>query len=109
VQLVKCKSKDKLLICINSAEHKEYFHSGDKCRHFARFLKVYIFAPMTNRHINLLLPLAALLWIGFFYGCRAAQPAEPDVRVMRYYPDGRDFVCLNGEGRYNRPLNGPVW
>ena len=64
---------------------------------------------MTNRHINLLLPFAALLWIGFFYGCRAAQPAEPDVRVMRYYPDGRDFVCLNGEGRYNRPLNGPVW
>ncbi len=61
---------------------------------------------MTNRHINLLLPFAALLWIGFFYGCRAAQPAEPDVRVMRYYPDGRDFVCLNGEGRYNRPLYG---
>ena len=33
-----------------------------------------------------------------------AAPVQP--RVMRYYPDGRDFVCLNGDGRYTRPLYG---
>ncbi len=27
-------------------------------------------------------------------------------RVMRYYPDGRDIVCLNGGGRYTRALYG---
>ncbi len=31
---------------------------------------------------------------------------DGDIRRMRYYPDGRDFVCLNGDGRYNRPLYG---
>ena len=37
------------------------------------------------------------------FGALAAAPAE---RLMRYYPDGRDFVCLNGDGRYTRPLYG---
>ncbi len=27
-------------------------------------------------------------------------------RVMRYFPDGRDIVCLNGENRYTRALYG---
>ena len=37
--------------------------------------------------------------------CAAAAPkAAP--RVMRYYPDGRDLVCFNGDGRFNRPLYG---
>ena len=36
----------------------------------------------------------------------AARAAQPDPRVMRYYPDGRDLVCLNGEGRFTRPLYG---
>ncbi|MCR4825048.1 MAG: DUF4450 domain-containing protein, partial [Bacteroidales bacterium] len=34
----------------------------------------------------------------------AAVSSEP--RVMRYYPDGRDFVCLNADGRFTRPLYG---
>ena len=35
-----------------------------------------------------------------------AFAAQPQTRVMRYYPDGRDLVCLNGDGRYTRPLYG---
>lgn len=34
----------------------------------------------------------------------------PDIyaqeRVMRYFPDGRDIVCVNGENRYTRALYG---
>lgn len=29
-----------------------------------------------------------------------------NTRVMHYYPDGRDIVCLNGNGRYTRALYG---
>ena len=29
-----------------------------------------------------------------------------DERVMTYFPDGRDIVCLNGSNRYTRPLYG---
>ncbi|MCR4860955.1 MAG: DUF4450 domain-containing protein [Bacteroidales bacterium] len=36
----------------------------------------------------------------------AASAAAPETRVMRYYPDGRDFVCLNADGRFTRPLYG---
>ena len=32
-------------------------------------------------------------------------PAQT-VRTMKYYPDGRDIVCLNGDGRYTRALYG---
>ena len=31
---------------------------------------------------------------------------EGETRLMRYYPDGRDIVCLNGNGRYTRALYG---
>ena len=36
----------------------------------------------------------------------SALAAAPAPRVMRYYPDGRDLVCLNGDGRFTRPLYG---
>jgi len=29
-----------------------------------------------------------------------------EVRIMHYFPNGRDIVCLNGEGRYTRALYG---
>lgn len=31
---------------------------------------------------------------------------DEESRVMNYYPEGRDLVCLNGEGRYTRALYG---
>lgn len=31
---------------------------------------------------------------------------ESEIRTMRYYPEGRDIVCFNGDGRYNRALYG---
>ena len=31
---------------------------------------------------------------------------DGEYRLMRYYPDGRDIVCLNGNGRYTRALYG---
>ena len=46
-------------------------------------------------------PLLAAL--ALFCACSAQQG---EVRTMRYYPDGRDIVCLNGEGRYTRALYG---
>lgn len=36
----------------------------------------------------------------------ACSSDKSDVRTMRYYPDGRDIVCFNGDGRYNRALYG---
>ena len=36
----------------------------------------------------------------------SALAAPSGKRIMRYYPDGRDFVCLNADGRYTRPLYG---
>lgn len=39
----------------------------------------------------------------------AAQPAvshASNIRTMHYFPDGRDIVCLNGEGKFTRPLYG---
>jgi hypothetical protein len=50
---------------------------------------------------KLFLGLAALL-----ASVLCAGYERPVPRVMRYYPDGRDFVCLNGDGRYTRPLYG---
>ncbi len=47
-------------------------------------------------------PLIALLAL---LGACTAGPQE-EVRTMRYYPDGRDIVCLNGAGRYTRALYG---
>lgn len=35
-----------------------------------------------------------------------AQQENDGARLMRYYPDGRDIVCLNGSGRYTRALYG---
>lgn len=54
---------------------------------------------MRTNHI-LLLTFAALL-----SSCSAPREEVP-VRTMRYYPDGRDIVCLNGTGRYTRALYG---
>ena len=36
----------------------------------------------------------------------AAPVSREAVRTMHYYPDGRDIVCLDGDGRYTRPLYG---
>ena len=36
----------------------------------------------------------------------ACSSDKSEVRTMRYYPDGRDIVCFNGDGRYNRALYG---
>ncbi len=36
----------------------------------------------------------------------STQRETAEIRQMRYYPDGRDIVCLNGEGRYTRALYG---
>ena len=53
--------------------------------------------------INRLFTAVVLLLAGTF----AAVAADPSIRrVMRYYPDGRDLVCLNGDGRFTRPLYG---
>ncbi len=38
--------------------------------------------------------------------CACSGGPQPEVRLMRYYPDGRDIVCLNGTGRYTRALYG---
>lgn len=48
-----------------------------------------------------ILALASAALLGA--ACAGDKSAE---RVMRYYPDGRDIVCFNGEGRYTRPLYG---
>ena len=37
--------------------------------------------------------------------CSTGQD-DGETRLMRYYPDGRDIVCLNGNGRYTRALYG---
>ena len=34
------------------------------------------------------------------------RASQVEVRTMRYYPDGRDIVCLNGDGLYTRALYG---
>lgn len=36
----------------------------------------------------------------------ACSQRGEDVRIMNYFPEGRDIVCLNGSGRYTRPLYG---
>ncbi len=38
--------------------------------------------------------------------CACSAGPQAEVRTMRYYPDGRDIVCLNGSGRYTRALYG---
>lgn len=43
-----------------------------------------------------------LLLLCSIIACSEQQPT----RQMRYYPEGRDLVCLNGEGRFTRPLYG---
>ena len=53
---------------------------------------------MKATHLSL---IAALALLG---ACTSAPQGE--VRTMRYYPDGRDIVCLNGSGRYTRALYG---
>ena len=47
---------------------------------------------------------AAAVLLATALSAAAAVSSAP--RVMRYYPDGRDFVCLNADGRYTRPLYG---
>lgn len=36
--------------------------------------------------------------------CTSAPKGE--IRTMKYFPDGRDIVCVNGTNRYTRPLYG---
>lgn len=36
----------------------------------------------------------------------ASGKSAPIKRTMHYFPDGRDIVCINGEGRYTRALYG---
>lgn len=36
----------------------------------------------------------------------ASCTKDNEVRVMQYYPDGRDIVCFNSDGKYNRALYG---
>ncbi len=49
-------------------------------------------------HLSLLAALSAV--------CSVCCAPQGEVRTMRYYPDGRDIVCLNGTGRYTRALYG---
>ena len=41
---------------------------------------------------------------GLALACTAAPQGE--IRTMNYFPEGRDFVCVNGTQRYTRPLYG---
>ena len=43
----------------------------------------------------------------FLLALCASARAGSDDRPMRYHPDGGDFVIVNGERRFNRPLYGP--
>ena len=38
--------------------------------------------------------------------CLVFALCEAQQRVMRYFPDGRDIVCVNGQNRYTRALYG---
>lgn len=45
--------------------------------------------------------------IGAFIGASSVNDSLRDVpRRLNYYPDGEDFVCINGQNRYTRALYG---
>ena len=43
-----------------------------------------------------------------FVFCIAFVLCEAQQRVMRYFPEGRDIVCVNGQNRYTRALYGSL-
>ena len=59
-------------------------------------------------------PALMSLWAVVFLmlpGCSDGQShrqegSDYEVRTMRYYPDGRELVCLNGDQKYTRSLYG---
>ena len=61
---------------------------------------------MHRKYIFTLAAMALLTIKCFAAGPQTSHKTNTPERIMRYYPDGRDFVCLNGNGRYNRPLYG---
>ena len=50
-------------------------------------------------------PIRLSVIVAFLVSSSLAQASFP-TRVMHYYPEGRDIVCVNGESRYNRALYG---
>lgn len=54
---------------------------------------------MTINNLHRLLAAAALTIL-------PAVSHADEIRTMKYFPEGRDIVCLNGEGRYTRALYG---
>ena len=65
-----------------------------------------LFLCAKNHCNNMKLPVNHILAIVFLLliGITALEAQES--RVMRYFPEGRDIVCLNGDGRYTRALYG---
>ena len=47
-----------------------------------------------------------ILTILFLMGCILPGVAQKPSRELRYYPEGEDIVCVNGENRYTRALYG---
>lgn len=55
-----------------------------------------------NRIIHFLTITACAAWA--FASCAGSPSA--DTRIMHYFPDGKDIVCINGSNRYTRALYG---
>ena len=86
--------------------------TGGGAIRFAKILRIFaISATFVMKHILTTIIAAALALAGSVHSVAAGAPSQrakskAEVRTMHYFPDGRDIVCYNGDGRYTRALYG---